>query len=44
MATPFETEFVVMLQRKTFIGSRYTIPVEQPRPISQGLGNEIPHE
>ena len=24
--TSFETEFVVMLQRKTFIGSRYTIP------------------
>ncbi len=24
--TPFETEFVVMLQKKTFIGSRYTIP------------------
>jgi class 3 adenylate cyclase len=27
----FETEFVVMLQRKTFIGSRYTIP-ESNRP------------
>ena len=27
MASPFETEFVVMLQKKTFIGSRYTIPV-----------------
>ena len=26
LATPFETEFVVMLQRRTFIGSRYTIP------------------
>jgi len=26
-ANPFETEFVVMLQRKTFIGNRYTIPV-----------------
>jgi len=26
-ASPFETEFVVMLQAKTFIGSRYTIPV-----------------
>lgn len=26
MATPFETEFVVMLQNKTFIGSRYTVP------------------
>lgn len=24
--TPFETEFVVMLQKQTFIGSRYTIP------------------
>src|SRR5262249_31100104 len=23
---PFETEFLVMLQKKTFIGSRYTIP------------------
>ena len=27
MTSPFETEFVVMLQKKTFIGSRYTIPV-----------------
>lgn len=27
-ASPFETEFVVMLQQKTFIGSRYIIPVE----------------
>ena len=27
MASPFETEFVVMLQKKTFVGSRYTIPV-----------------
>ena len=26
MASPFETEFVVMLQKKTFIGSRYSIP------------------
>ena len=26
MSTPFETEFVVMLQNKTFIGSHYTIP------------------
>jgi class 3 adenylate cyclase len=25
-ANPFETEFVVMLQKKTFIGSRYTVP------------------
>ncbi len=25
MSAPFETEFVVMLQKKTFIGSRYTI-------------------
>src|SRR5258708_7220676 len=25
-ASPFETEFVVMLQNKTFIGSRYIIP------------------
>ncbi len=24
--SPFETEFVVMLQKKTFIGSRYTVP------------------
>ena len=27
MGAPFETEFVVMLQKKTFIGSRYTVPV-----------------
>ncbi|MEO6969616.1 MAG: hypothetical protein ABI217_01825, partial [Chthoniobacterales bacterium] len=27
LTTPFETEFVVMLQPKTFVGSRYTIPV-----------------
>ena len=26
-ASPFETEFVVMLQRKTFIGSRYSVPI-----------------
>jgi class 3 adenylate cyclase len=26
LTAPFETEFVVMLQKKTFIGSRYTIP------------------
>ncbi|MGH7937833.1 MAG: hypothetical protein ACRD5Z_00810, partial [Bryobacteraceae bacterium] len=26
LTNPFETEFVVMLQKKTFIGSRYTIP------------------
>ena len=26
LTRPFETEFVVMLQKKTFIGSRYTIP------------------
>ena len=25
-ASPFETEFVVMLQKKTFIGSRYSVP------------------
>ncbi len=25
LTTPFETEFVVMLQKKTFIGSRYTV-------------------
>jgi class 3 adenylate cyclase len=27
-ASPFETEFVVMLQKKTFIGSRYSVPIE----------------
>ncbi len=27
-ASPFDTEFVVMLQAKTFIGSRYSVPVE----------------
>lgn len=27
VGTPFENEFVVMLQAKTFIGSRYTIPM-----------------
>ena len=27
LTTLFETEFVVMLQKKTFIGSRYTIPI-----------------
>jgi class 3 adenylate cyclase len=26
-ASPFETEFVVMLQKRTFIGSRYTVPM-----------------
>ncbi len=26
LTTPFETEFVVMLQKKTFIDSRYTVP------------------
>ena len=26
-ASPFETEFVVMLQKKTFIGSRYSVPI-----------------
>lgn len=26
-ASPFETEFVVMLQKKTFIGSQYSVPM-----------------
>jgi len=26
-ASPFETEFVVMLQKRTFVGSRYTVPM-----------------
>ncbi len=26
-ASPFETEFVVMLQKQTFIGSRYSVPM-----------------
>ena len=26
-ASPFETEFVVMLQKKTFIGNHYSVPV-----------------
>ena len=43
-ASPFETEFVVMLQKKTFIGSRYTLPLANRAPISRGLENEAANE
>ena len=38
----FETEFVVMLQKKTFIGSRYTVPVENRAPFLEAWETGAP--
>jgi len=40
--TPFETEFVVMLQPKTFIGSRYTILPENRAPFMEAWKTRMP--
>ena len=42
MATPFETEFVVMLQKKTFIGSRYTIPASNRARFLEAWKTKLP--
>ena len=42
MATPFETEFVVMLQKKTFIGSRYTIPASNRARFLEAWMTKLP--
>lgn len=39
---PFETEFVVMLQKKTFIGSRYTIPAGNREMFLQAWKTKLP--
>ena len=38
---PFETEFVVMLQKKTFVGSLMTIPATKSRLIHRGVDDKI---
>jgi len=38
----FETEFVVMLQKKTFIGSRYTILPENRTPFLEAWKTKVP--
>ena len=40
--TPFETEFVVMLQKKTFIGSRYTLPPANRAPFLEAWKTKLP--
>ena len=40
--TLFETQFVVMLQKKTFIGSRYTIPVSNRGQFSEAWETKTP--
>src|SRR5260370_13733898 len=42
LASPFETEFVVMLQKKTFIGSRYTIPVAKRAQFLEAWRTKMP--
>ena len=42
MASPFDTEFVVMLQKKTFIGSRYTIPVGNRAQFLEAWKTKLP--
>ena len=42
MSTPFETEFVVMLQNKTFIGSRYTIPASNRAQFLEAWMTKLP--
>ena len=41
-ASPFETEFVVMLQKKTFIGSRYTLPLANRAPFLEAWKAKSP--
>ncbi len=42
MTAPFETEFVVMLQKKTFIGSRYTILPGNRAPFLEAWMTKMP--
>lgn len=42
MSFPFETEFVVMLQRKTFIGSRYMIPASNRAQFLEAWKTKLP--
>ena len=42
MSAPFETEFVVMLQKKTFIGSRYTIPTTNRAQFLEAWTTKLP--
>jgi class 3 adenylate cyclase len=42
MSAPFETEFVVMLQKKTFIGSRYTIPTSNRAQFLEAWTTKLP--
>ena len=42
MTTPFETEFIVMLQPKTFIGSRYTIPASNRAQFLEAWMTKMP--
>ena len=42
LASPFETEFVVMLQKKTFIGSRYTIPAANRAQFLEAWRTKMP--
>ena len=41
-ASPFETEFVVMLQKKTFIGNRYTLPLANRAPFLEAWKTKLP--
>jgi class 3 adenylate cyclase len=41
-ASPFATEFVVMLQKKTFIGSRYTLPLTNRVPFLEAWKTKLP--
>jgi hypothetical protein len=41
-ASPFETEFVVMLQKRTFIGSRYTLPTANRAPFLVAWKTKLP--
>lgn len=40
--SPFETEFVVMLQRKSFIGDRYTVPPSNRGQFLQAWSSRLP--
>lgn len=42
LASPFETEFVVMLQKKTFIGSRYAIPAANRAQFLEAWKTKVP--
>ena len=42
LTSPFETEFVVMLQKKAFIGSRYTIPATNRTQFIEAWKTKLP--